>query len=218
MTHQEYLLSYGVLGDFGRFFPALPFACRRSQRAVVRSHRGLELATVLGEARPGHAAFLPNTTVGSLLRLATPEDDVLAMRRRLEARRLADEARALVAQLELPVEVLDAEMLLDGEQAVVHHVRWAEFDPRDFVSKLSRTCDAHITLLDLTGGAPARADDEAEEKGCGRPDCGSEAGGGCGSGGGCSTCGLHNTSELKKYFAGRREQMEHGERPASAGR
>ena len=95
---------------------------------------------------------------------------------------------------------------------MVHHLRWAEFDPREFVSSLSRTCDARIALLNLTGGAPVLEPDEAEEKGCGRPDCGSTGGGGCGSGGGCSTCSLHNTSDLKKYFAGRREQLEHSAR------
>ncbi len=208
MTHQEYLLSYGALGDFGRFFPAVPLTCRRGQRTVVRSHRGLELATVLGEARPGHAAFLPNTTVGSLLRLATPEDEALAVRRRQDARCLVDEARSLTGRLGLPIEILDAEVLLDGEHAVLHHVRWADFDPRDLVSSLSPSCDAHIVLLDLTGGPSAGVAEEGAEKGCGRPDCGSEGGGGCGTGGGCSTCGLHNMADLKKHFAGLRTRME----------
>ncbi len=210
MTHQEYLLSYGVLGDFGRFYPTTALSCRRGQRAVVRSARGLEIAVVLGDARPGHAHFLPNTTVGQLLRLATAADDAAERRCRDEARRLFDEARALAASLALPLEVLDAEVLLDGEHAVIHHLHWADFDPRALVSGLSRTFDAHIALFDLTRtGSPEAAEAEPEEHGCGRPDCGSGSGG-CGTegGGGCSTCGLKNIPDLKQYFAGRREQME----------
>ena len=65
MDHLEYLLRYGLAGDFGRFRAARPLALRRGDRAVVRSHRGLELAEVLREAAPGHAPFLPNTTVTS---------------------------------------------------------------------------------------------------------------------------------------------------------
>ena len=213
MIHQEYLLSYGALGDFGRFCPVTPLTCLRGQRAVVRSHRGLEVATVLGEARPGHAHFLPNTTVGQLLRLATPDDLRAERRRREDAGRLCEEAGVLAAALTLPLEVIDAEVLLDGEQAVVHHVCWAEFDPRPFVSNLSKSLNVQIALLDLTRpGQPAQENEATHGHGCGRPGCGSESGGcgtegGCGTGGGCSTCGLKNVPDLKKYFAGLREQM-----------
>jgi cell fate regulator YaaT (PSP1 superfamily) len=214
MTHSEYLLSYGALGDFGRFYPVTALACRRGQRAVVRTHRGLEIATVLGEARPGHAHFLPNTTVGQLLRLATPDDEAADRRRRDSACRLVGEARALAAALALPLEVLDAELLLDGEHAVVHHLHWADFDPRPFVSALSKSFDAHVALFDLTrSGAPADPEEEVGEHGCGRPDCGRASGGGCGTGGGCSTCGLKSMPDLKKYFAALRDQMARGGRP-----
>jgi hypothetical protein len=206
MTHQEYLLSYGALGDFGRFYPVTPLACRRGQRAVVRTARGLEMATVLSEARPGHAHFLPNTTVGQLLRLATADDDEAERRRRDDARRVFEEARALAVALALPLEVIDAEALLDGEHAIVHHLRWADFDPRPFVSALSRTFNAHIALFDLT--TPAAPGEAEHEHGCGRPGCGSESGGGCGTGDGCSTCGLKSLPDLKKYFAERRAEME----------
>jgi cell fate regulator YaaT (PSP1 superfamily) len=220
MTHQEYLLSYGALGDFGRFYPVAPLTCLRGQRAVVRTHRGLELAAVLGEARPGHAQFLPNTTVGQLLRLATSDDLNTERRRRDDARRLFEDAAVLCATLSLPLEVLDAEVLLDGEQAVVHHVRWAEFDARPFVSRLSKRFDAHVTLFDLTRPA-APVPEGAGEHGCGRPGCGSAAGGcgtegGCGTGGACSTCGLKSIPDLKKYFAGLREQMAKAGRAPAA--
>ena len=136
MLLQEYLLSYGTAGEFGRFRPARPLACRRGDRVVVRSHRGLELGALLCEATPGHAHYLPNTSVGQLVRPAGPDDERAADRQAERAGELFDGARRLAAELGLPLEVLDVEVLLDGEQAILHHLHWAEFDERDLVAGL----------------------------------------------------------------------------------
>jgi cell fate regulator YaaT (PSP1 superfamily) len=211
MSHLEYLLSYGALGDFGRFYAVAPLVCRRGQRAVIRSHRGVELGTVLGPSTPGHAAFLPNTTVGQLLRLAGTDDLAAARRQGEQAQTLFARARQMGAEQALPLEVIDVEMLLDGEHAVLHYLRFADFDPRPFVSFLSKTFAVHLTLQDMTGSGEAPP---AEEHGCGRPGCGSEKGGcgseggGCATGGGCSTCGLKNAVDMRAYFARLRAQME----------
>jgi cell fate regulator YaaT (PSP1 superfamily) len=194
MTSSEYLLSYGTLGDFGRFYPVIPVICRRGQHAVVRSHRGVELAIVLGPAAAGHAHFLPNTTVGQILRLASPEDHQKADELRTRGQQLFADARHLAAASELPIEVVDVEVLLDGEHAVVHTLRWGDFDPRLFVSALSRKFDLHLTLEDLTPGVAAEEPDEHEHR-CDRPDCGS--GGGCGTSGACSTCALKSAVDAK---------------------
>jgi hypothetical protein len=201
----EYLLRYGQQGDFGRFRPVRPLACRRGDRAVVRSPRGLEIAEVLRAAAPGHAVFLPNTTVGQLLRLVTPEDERAAARRLEQGRHLFDRATRLAAATGLPLEVIDAEVLLDGEHAVLHHLRWEACDVRPFVSTLSREFELQLTLADLTRTRAAPA--AAEEAGCGR--CGSQGGcGSCGSQDSCGSCGSASPQEVQAYFAGLREQME----------
>jgi cell fate regulator YaaT (PSP1 superfamily) len=202
----EYLLSYGCLGDFGRFHSARPVNCRRGQHAVVHSHRGVELAVVLCPATPGHAHYLPNTTVGPLLRLATPEDEEAARRMHERGDRLFADARRLAADLGLPLEVIDAEVLLDGEQAVLHYFRGGEFDERDLVSKLAHQHDLRVALHDLSHGPH----EEEDHGGCGRTGCGRTEGGGCstcGSGGGCSTCGAAKPDDVRAYFAALREKM-----------
>jgi cell fate regulator YaaT (PSP1 superfamily) len=201
---QEYLLSYGCTGEFGRFRTTMALNCRRGDRTVIRTHRGLELGVVLCPATVGHAHFLPNTTVGHLLRLASPADEQAAeeVRRRSEA--LFEDSRRLAEEFGLPLEVLDAEILLDGEHAILHHVHWAEFDERGLVSGLSRAHGLHVRLHTLR----AEAEAEAEEEGCGRENCGRKGGGDCGSGGGCSTCGSCKPADLKAHFAQLREQME----------
>src|SRR5207248_222591 len=92
-----------------------------------------------------------------------------------------DRARALSAELALPLEVIDAEVLLDGAHAVLHHLRFADADVRPFVSTLAREFDLHIQLTDLT-----RSDVHAEE----------EAEHGCGS---CGSWGQHRL-DLPAFF------------------
>jgi hypothetical protein len=204
MDDIEFLLSYGRLGDFGRFRSARPLACRRGDRAVVRTHRGTEVGEVMREATPHHAAFLPNTSVGQLIRLLTTADEQDLARSRTRGQALFARAAAAGRELELPLEVIDAEVLFDGEHGVVHLLRWKECEVRPFVSALSREFDLHIALADLAG-KPAV---EEEQAGCGREGCGGGNCSSCGSGGGCSTCGTHKPEAVKDYFAGLREKME----------
>jgi cell fate regulator YaaT (PSP1 superfamily) len=207
----EYLLSYGTLGDFGRFRPMRPLVCRRGDLAVVQSHRGMELATVLCPASAGHAAFLPNTSVGQLLRLAGPYDEETAARARERGRSLYERARGLSAEQNLPLEVIDVEVLLDNQHAVVQYLGWDTFDAPPFVSKLSTEFEVNITLQNL---AAAPQNDQTEH-GCGRPDCGRTEGGGCstcGTGGGCSTCGTSKPEDVQAHFAALRAQMEQAHR------
>ena len=208
MDAQEYLVSFGLTGEFGRCRAAVPLALRRGERVVVRGPRGIEIASVLREATPRHARFLPNTTVGQLLRRAGDADEDADSSMRVRGRQLFERGRHLAAELSLPLELLDVEVLLDGEHAVLHLLRWADTDVRPFVSTLSREFELHVALADLS--RPAEAADHGDA-GCGRPDCGRQEGGGCstcGSGGGCGTCGSAKPQDMTLYFAQLREQME----------
>lgn len=206
MEAQEYLVSFGLTGEFGRFRAAVPLELRRGERVVVRGARGVEIASVLREAAPGHAHYLPNTTVGQLLRRAAVSDEDTERCMRERSRQLFERGRQLAIELDLPLELLDVEVLLDGEHAVLHLLRWADADVRPFVSTLSREFALHVTLLDLS-----RQDEPEEHGGCGRPDCGQQEGGGCstcGSDGGCGSCGSAKSPDMALYFAQLREQME----------
>jgi len=209
MNHLEYLAGYGTSGDFGRFRAARPLECQRGERVVVQSHRGLELAQVLRPASPRHAQFLPNTSVGRLLRLASVEDERTARQMRERGQHLFARARERVTELGLPLEVLDTEVLLDGQHGVIHHLRWDDCDIRPLVSSLSREFDLHVILADLTRGrASAEPEhEEDEEHGCGSCSSGSCGSGGCGSGG-CGSCGSAKPEEVRAHFAELREQME----------
>jgi cell fate regulator YaaT (PSP1 superfamily) len=211
MEAQEYLVSFGLTGEFGRFRATSPLALCRGERVVVRGPRGVETACVLREAAPGHAHFLPNTSVGQLLRRLTPADEQTERRLRDKGQQLFERGRQLAVELELPLELLDVEVLLDGEHALLHHLRWADADVRPFVSTLSREFALHIVLVDLTRPQEAAIHEESgEPHDCGRPNCGRGADGDCGTcgSGGCNTCGSAEPPDMQLYFAQLREQME----------
>jgi len=203
MNDVEYLVSYGLQAEFGRFRAAGPFPCRRGDRVVVRTPRGLEIGQVLRLASPRHARFLPNTTVGPLLRRLREEDQQAEITLARRGGELLDRAGRLAEELDLPLELLDVEVLLEGQYGVLHLLRSGEIDLRPFVSTLSREFQIQISLVDLS--QPVVPEEEEEHHGCGSAGgCGS-----CGSGGGCGSCGTTGTAhDVRDYFATLRSRME----------
>jgi cell fate regulator YaaT (PSP1 superfamily) len=178
----EYLVSYGNSGEFARFRPVSAVQFQRGDRVVVRTHQGLELGVIMCSAQPEHAPFLSRTALGDLLRGVTQEDENQAEQARLIGQRLFQGAAELANDLELPLVILDVEVLLEGQQAIIHHLREGDCDYRALVSTLSKRHDIHIAMSNLA--LPK------EPIGCGEPNCGKLTGGcqSCGSGG-CDTCG-----------------------------
>jgi cell fate regulator YaaT (PSP1 superfamily) len=209
MEAKEYLASFGLTGEFGRFRTTSPLPFRRGERVLVRGPRGVEIALVLREATVQHAQFLPNTSVGQLLRRVTSDDEQAERDMRIRAQEIFERGVQLAAELGLPLILLDVEALLDGDHAVLHHLRSEDADVRPFVSTLSREFAMHITLVDLSRdlkGATPQEDDE--QVGCGRPDCGQREDGSCSSCGSCGSCGSVEPRDMKLYSAQLREQME----------
>ena len=190
MGDPEYLLSYGNAGDFGRFCCAPALACERGERVVVRSPRGQELGVIMRPANSGHSRLLADQFVGQILRLATAGDLQLADRMKQRAQKLFEDGRRLVCELALPMEILDVEVFLDGRQAVVQYLRWADCDPRPLMDALSQRYRLLITLHDLALPKMEETEEEPEFASCGAGGCGA---GGCGScsAGQCASCVSH---------------------------
>jgi hypothetical protein len=189
MTEQEYLVSYGKSGEFARFRPVQPETFRRGDRVLVRTHQGLEMGVVLCAANAGHAAFLSRTGLGELVRRISEEDEPAVEQTCLRGQRIFEDGRRLAAELTIPIEILDVELLLDGQQAILHYVGRQDCDFRPLVSALSKKHDLFVVMQ--SEALPKFA--EETSLGCGKPDCGQLNGGGgcttCGTNGGCGTCG-----------------------------
>lgn len=204
----DVLVQFGVSGFVGRFRSAE--AVSRGETVVVRSPRGVELGTVLGDVVDRFANQLDESAGGELLRPATDIDLIDAA----SARELGSRLLAAAEGAEQPVAFLDAEVTLDRRGAVLHVLPFADCDLGPFLAELSDRFGMAVRLLDLRG-TPTVSDPPEPKTSCG-PDCGTKdcSSGGCGTGkGGCSTgsCSkgkVKSAAELTAYFADLRRQME----------
>jgi hypothetical protein len=212
MTPTEYLVSYGRSAYVGRFANQSGSAFAHGDRVVVRSGRGVETGAVLDAAAPSFAHLVGTAPAGELLRPYSPDDEQGESGLAARAEALVADAQSRADELGLPLTVLDVEITLDGERAVLQTLPWADCDSDPLCEELSARHHLSLTLLDLRR-QPAAPD--ADTGGCGKPGCGSGDGGctSCGTGGGCSTGGcskgsVKSAEELTSYFAGLRQQME----------
>jgi cell fate regulator YaaT (PSP1 superfamily) len=184
---QQYLVRYGAMAFVDRFAAPDDLVLERGAAVIVRSGRGVELGEVLGarSVAPtgGFAAGDANRI--SILRRATPDDLRQSSRTNAqrEAVRLACEEASAAHHWNLSL--LDAELMVDHEQAVVYCLGSLPA-PLDVVERaLSERSGFRIQLMPV-GQAP-----DPIEDGCGA--CGTGGGcgtsGGCGAGG-CSSCAL----------------------------
>jgi hypothetical protein len=196
----DYLVTYGRGGFLGRFRAASAFG--RDDQVVVRSERGVEFGTVMGEA----GAIGP-PTAGDVLRLANVEDWQVSERLSVRAANILADAQALAESTGLPLLFLDGEILIDGREAILQAIHWGDCDASPVFERLSAQHGLPVKLADLTTTPKPAA------KGC--ETCGAEKSGcsSCGTGGGCSTgsCSsgsVKSADEMTAYFAGLRKQME----------
>jgi hypothetical protein len=206
------LVQYGKSGFVSRF--AAPGDFARDARVVVRTPRGVECGTVLGEVGERFAPGL--TDEGELLRAASPDDDVQLGGFAAREGELLERATAAAAERGLPLTFVDAELTLDGA-LILHGLAWAGCDATPLFAELSERFGLNVRLLDLSR-APV-ATDPPPAPGCGKPGCGSAGGGGCSScgtgsekggcsSGGCSRGKVKSADELTAYFADLRQKME----------
>jgi len=195
-------VTYGHGGFLGRFCSAA--ALRREDRVVIRTVRGLELGTVLGETARG---FIGPDLGGEVVRPATADDESMAASLGARAARIVADAQSFAESLGLPLLFLDGEVLLDGGPAILQGVHWADCDATTLFEQLSVRHGLPVQLADLTTTPKAPA---AVCETCGEAKSGCDS---CGTGGGCSTgtCAkgsVKSADELTAYFAGLRQQME----------
>jgi hypothetical protein len=204
-TADGYVVSHGKSGSLGHFITRFPLALRRGDRVIIDGPRGREIGTVLCPANVRQARILKAATSGAIVRHLTPDDDMALSHLRETEQRLFEASRRLACSQGLPVEVLDVEVLFE-DRAILQIVGVDDTPLDAFVGALRRAFQLDIQLENL---ALAQATENAADHGCGKPDCGKTAGGGCttcATGGGCSSCGA--ATDLRPYFAHLRTQME----------
>jgi hypothetical protein len=197
---REYLVSHGKTGILGRFEAVCAETLQRGDRVIIEGERGTNFGVVLCEATERQGRLLGST--GKLLRRANSSDDALRAELKSNEQILFETACRLARDLQTPIEIVDAELALDGRRLILQCLVVAGADPSRLLEQLTAEHGVEVWLEDLA--APVIAG----EAGCGKPDCGRQAGGcsDCGSGG-CSSCGSGGV-DLRQYFSHLREKMD----------
>ena len=202
---RQFMVRFGTMGYVGRFEASSPLDCSRGSRVAVRTSRGMEAGEVLVLAGANAKTLADQPLAGQLLRLLTPEDELLERGLREGQQRAFEACRRLLAERGLPVELVDAEQLLDGETLIFYFL--GEHTPQlaDVNAELARQYEARIEFRQFL---------EKAEIGCG-PGCGTDAAAGCGSCGddGCASCESSGVSQrdtsARKNDEGRRACDHH---------
>lgn len=196
----EYLVAHGCAAALSRCRDVAGVQPRRGDGVVIRTTRGLELGAVLCEASP----TCERITSADLLRPANTTDQLAAEAQKKRGWTLLDDLQQWVETHGAPMQPLDADITLDGNDVQVHVLKWGEVFVQELIDSLRQSHGFQVSLID---------DSQPAEHGCGSGGCGSCGEGGCGSGsGGCSSggcsSGIASAAELTRHFAELREQMQ----------
>jgi hypothetical protein len=211
--HDQFIVSHGKSGVLGVFTAAEALLLRRGQRVIVQTGRGVEIGAVLGPATLRQARLLGAASSGRLLRRADGADEARRADLALLEQQLFDAGRAWLERAALALDILDVDLLFDGQQALVQFVG----NDAD-TEKLAHALEAQFRLTVRLENLAVPSVHEAEEHahgGCDKPDCGRTGGGGgcttCSTGGGCSSCGSSKV-DLRPYFSHLRDKLEASQR------
>lgn len=175
----RYLVRFGSMGHLSWFHSRASVGYEIKERVVVRTHRGLESGEVLTSEREGAPTTADNSHAGELLRSMTEEDKLQERAAHEGEARAFDACQKLLAERNMPMELIDVEQLLDGENIIFHFLGDPPSEITDLTQQLAEQYDARIEFLQFM---------ERAEAGCG-PKCGTDEAQGCGTDGAAGGCG-----------------------------
>jgi cell fate regulator YaaT (PSP1 superfamily) len=155
-----------VLGLFSA--PAAEIYCRNA-RVVARTERGLEAATVLGEAGEPAFAAPKELPTGEILRVLTAADEHALVRIAEQAHREKAVCESVVRHLGLEMTVVDCERIFGGERVVVYFLAENRVDFRELVRLLAGEFQTRVEMRQI--GVRDEAKLLADFGDCGKETC-----------------------------------------------
>jgi len=204
----EYLVQYGRSAFVGRFASPSGAVAVRGDRVLVRTPRGLECGEVLASGESIYTSQLDPAAGGELLERLGEDVEVDV--------NFEDELLAVATEFasDMPLSVVDVEILFNRSAAILHVLAWDHCDADALCERLTTQFHLPVRVLDLSR-IPATVDPPPVKTTCEKPGCGTSGGGcsSCGTGGGCGTksCSsgsVKSAEELTSYFADLRQKME----------
>jgi hypothetical protein len=154
----QFIASYGKSGGLGCFTARTDAAYQRGDRVLLQTPRGLEAGVVLGGATLRQARLLGSQSSGAIVRPLDGDDEAELRQLRQRSDDVFALGRQIAAERRLAVEILDAELLADGKQAILHIAARAEDALGDFAADLARRVGVNVVFENLS--ASVAADEE----------------------------------------------------------
>lgn len=165
----KYVVRYGVMRALGVLATRGSDRFTRGAKVIARTNRGLEAGEVLCEATEEAVKHLQDPSSGQILREMGPQDaNELAHIKNTE-REEFETCQKHVAQLNLPMELVDVEHLFGGERIVIYYLSEERVDFRDLVKALAGEFQTRIEMRQI--GVRDEAKLLADYGDCGKPVC-----------------------------------------------
>ncbi|PQO32245.1 signal peptidase [Bremerella cremea] len=165
----KYIVRYGAMRFLGVFSSRAKDEYGRDDKVIVRTKRGLEVGDVLCEATDEAVKQLSDPTFGSIMRAMSEEDEKQTQHMVGDIAREIETVRRVIAEMNLPMQLVDIEHLFGGERVVVYYLAEARVDFRDLVKALAAELQTRIEMRQI--GVRDEAKLLADFGDCGKPVC-----------------------------------------------
>ncbi len=183
------LVRYGSIAEVARFANAAGGPLERGERVVIRSHRGIEIGTLLEPARQAQPTPADDDRAEedraeedraddacAILRAATADDERAADALRTACERQFADWRRRIDAWQVKVELVDLEATLDKSKLILYVLN--ERGP-DCTRLALEAAAAGLGIVEVQPVGPNGLVPQTNEHGCGSGGCGSGGNGGC---------------------------------------
>lgn len=165
----KYIVRYGAMRFLGVFSARAKDEYARDDKVIIRTKRGLEVGDVLCEATDEAVNQLSDPAYGSIMRGMSDEDEKQAQHLVNDIGREIETVRRVIAEIGLPMQLVDIEHLFGGERVVVYYLAEARVDFRELVKRLASELQTRIEMRQI--GVRDEAKLLADYGDCGKPVC-----------------------------------------------
>jgi cell fate regulator YaaT (PSP1 superfamily) len=165
----KYVVRCGIMRALGVFTTSRGEALARGAQVIARTDRGLEAGEVLCEATDQAAGQLQDPRKGQVLRQMTAEDRNELARMHDQERNEHETCGRLIAEMNLPMQLVDVEHIFGGERVVIYYLAENRVDFRELVKRLAAEFQTRIEMRQI--GVRDEAKLLADYGDCGKPVC-----------------------------------------------
>ncbi len=162
---------YGItLGSEGKiyYFNGNDLEIEKDTKVVVETEKGIQLGKVMYKAEP-EKVKIDIDSMKNVVRIATDDDYDTYLKNLGDASKCLTKARSIVKELEMDMNILDANYTLDRKQLLFNFIADERVDFRELAKRLAALYKTRIELRQIGARDKARTISGIGQ--CGRPLC-----------------------------------------------